>query len=260
MRSPSSSPEDHGVHTVSCTAGSTIEHPIIAAQLQIEVETQSGDDTLGYPDVVKVVKSNLQSLRKLKATSSIMRWLMQYTAIIDYIKIREQLRREGKAKRPFMRASNIVAARMGKGPAFARKVRWNTAYLFKHGRLPPMRTPKRSGGHSLLDNEAIKLEIRRFLASLGVGEITPLQLRKHVNNTIIPALLPQLPGLNLNEAISERTAQRWLNKLGYLRSSVKKGIYIDGHDRPDVVEYRKHFLDRMKELEKYVSFTLNSQI
>lgn len=34
-----------------------------------------------------------------------------------------------------------------------------------------------------------------------------------------------------------------------LPSSSKKGVYIDGHERQDVVDYRKLFLKKMKLLE-----------
>ena len=38
--------------------------------------------------------------------------------------------------------------------------------------------------------------------------------------------------------ISEITARRWLHLLGFRLSLRKQGIYIDGHERPDVVSYR----------------------
>jgi len=37
-----------------------------------------------------------------------------------------------------------------------------------------------------------------------------------------------------------------LKRLGLVYSKYKKGLYIDGHERPDVVEYRKIFLEEMK--------------
>jgi hypothetical protein len=46
---------------------------------------------------------------------------------------------------------------------------------------------------------------------------------------------------------STRTAIRWLNKLGFLHSKFTKGVYVDGHERDDVVEYRKKFLEDMEE-------------
>jgi hypothetical protein len=48
------------------------------------------------------------------------------------------------------------------------------------------------------------------------------------------------------DGISERTANRWLLRMGWVYGRNKKG-YCDGHERPDVVEYRnKVFCPRMK--------------
>ena len=32
----------------------------------------------------------------------------------------------------------------------------------------------------------------------------------------------------------------WLIKLGWWCIMLRKGVYMDGHERPDVVEYRKN--------------------
>ena len=51
---------------------------------------------------------------------------------------------------------------------------------------------------------------------------------------------------NAKTKISERTAQRWLAKLGWTYGRDKKG-YCDGHERVDVVDYRENiFCPRMK--------------
>jgi hypothetical protein len=47
---------------------------------------------------------------------------------------------------------------------------------------------------------------------------------------------------------SEKTARRWLKKLGFVYSRFTKGIYFDGHERSDVVEYRQKFLEDMMQL------------
>ena len=52
---------------------------------------------------------------------------------------------------------------------------------------------------------------------------------------------PNIPG-----SISVRMAQRWLHKLGFDPCSTRKGVYIDGHERSDVVEYRKLYLKRLE--------------
>lgn len=55
---------------------------------------------------------------------------------------------------------------------------------------------------------------------------------------------------NGKQWIRARTARRWLRKLGFSFSEVKKDVYVDGHERPDVVEYRNDFLQRWATLKK----------
>ena len=59
---------------------------------------------------------------------------------------------------------------------------------------------------------------------------------KWINNELLPshALLVNLP-----RTISMRTANRWLHKLGFIAKSHKKGLYVDGHEREDVVKSRE---------------------
>ena len=40
-----------------------------------------------------------------------------------------------------------------------------------------------------------------------------------------------------------QTAWRWFQKMDWCFGRKKKGMYIDGHEREDVVEYRKAFLE-----------------
>ena len=57
-----------------------------------------------------------------------------------------------------------------------------------------------------------------------------------VNDELLPScnLPPQYP-----RCISVATARRWLHHLGFSPRSHRKGVYIDGHEREDVVEHRK---------------------
>jgi hypothetical protein len=59
------------------------------------------------------------------------------------------------------------------------------------------------------------------------------------------------------KSISLRTAQRWLHKMGWRYGKKKNGMYVDGHERPDVVEYRDGFIVRWKEYEKRMSIYSN---
>ena len=93
------------------------------------------------------------------------------------------------------------------------------------------------------------LGVREYLAAAKLGEVTPLTFMRHVNRIILPAL--DIGGQNVT--ISESTAQRWLIQLGYKSCEVKKGLYIDGHERPDVVKSRATFLKKMSQLRWFVS-------
>lgn len=39
--------------------------------------------------------------------------------------------------------------------------------------------------------------------------------------------------------------RNWLNKMGFEFKQFKKGVYVDGHERPDVIAYRSKFLEQM---------------
>ena len=80
----------------------------------------------------------------------------------------------------------------------------------------------------------------------SLGTITPRELCRHINQVIIPAL-------DLSEkksSICKCTAINWLKKLGYMCRDVKKGVYHDGHECPDVIKAHKKFLDQMQQYER----------
>ena len=59
-------------------------------------------------------------------------------------------------------------------------------------------------------------------------------------------------GIETPIVIRSRTARRWLCKLGYEYKDVRKDVFVDGHERSDVVEDRKNFLTKMEELKSCV--------
>jgi hypothetical protein len=210
------------------------------------------DDHGEAPDIFEIVKSCLQDVKKLKSACSL-KVVTQLTAVLEYAKLRDQYQCHNKCKQPGLSASLAIARRMGKGRIgkkkgsyFARQIRRNEAYLLKHQHLPPTKAGAKHGQYTLLDNEAVLHGVRRYLAAQNLGTITPKLLCRHVNNAILPALdLTQK-----NASISERTAINWLKKLGYSCKDVKKGVYHDGHERPDVIEARKKYLEQIAQYER----------
>jgi hypothetical protein len=91
----------------------------------------------------------------------------------------------------------------------------------------------------LLDNECILHDVCVYLAAQALGTITPHMMSQQINDVILPAL--QIKG-----AISESTAQCWLRfKLGYQCKESKKGLYVDGHERPDVIKERNDCIEQI---------------
>ena len=70
---------------------------------------------------------------------------------------------------------------------------------------------------------------------------------EYANNHLLPSshLPPFFP-----RSISMRTAVRWLHHLGFKPRDHKKGVYIDGHEREDVIKHRQRYLKQMEDLRK----------
>ena len=81
----------------------------------------------------------------------------------------------------------------------------------------------------------------------GRPNMTAATFRSWVVSVLLPQVRlhhPQVPA-----DVSTRTTARWLHQLGFAPSSTKKGVYIDGHERSDVVDYRKIYLRKLEALE-----------
>lgn len=50
--------------------------------------------------------------------------------------------------------------------------------------------------------------------------------------------------------MKSKTARNWLHELGFEYKDVKKDVFVDGHERPDVIEDCKKFLSTMKNLSR----------
>ena len=87
------------------------------------------------------------------------------------------------------------------------------------------------------------MEYVRCNASVkGVPNMTAISFCEWVNKYLLPnsTLEPGYP-----RKISVPTARRWLHELGFQIITTRARIFIDGHERDDVVEQRKTFLRRM---------------
>lgn len=134
----------------------------------------------------------------------------------------------------------------GEGHHFARRIRALARHYQVFEQLPQEKRGGVRGARSLLYDGTIRNAARTWLLAQKAGDVTPRRFQYALNTEILPGL-----GVNLTKPLCERTARRWLIRFGFRLTLLKKGVYMDGHERPDVVEYRKTvFLPKMAEYEK----------
>jgi hypothetical protein len=194
------------------------------------------DDEVEPMGILSIIASLVKMAKKCKTPQAV-KSLMPLTALTHFIKLRARYKSNPNCHRPALAASLTAARCMGKGPYFARKIRKLEPYILRHHALPPSKTHAHNQLYCLLDNEGILQGVREYLAALKLGEVTPLLFMKHINSFILPSL-----GIHgIKSTISESTARRWLLKLGYRNREAKKGLYVDGHERPDVSSHEWSF-------------------
>jgi len=153
------------------------------------------------------------------------------------------------SKDTWTEASEVAAQTMGHGPTFAHKIRhWVIEFerqkmdytalpLTRHGRFDTRR----------LFDEDLSSKIQDFL----------LQLRKtkqyfKAEDIVEFIATPKMQAAMGTRAtsISKTTAHCWLKRMGWRYGKAANGMYIDGHERSDVVEYWTWFLEEYSRLER----------
>jgi len=146
---------------------------------------------------------------------------------------------------------------------------WTRQWM-KTRELPKSMQGHHSKVYSLLSDPTIAAELRAYIHS-NKWAMNPEKLAQFSQNTLIPSaaneylhqithkemllrlkqymeleLFPRIH-VKVGRGVSLNTARCWLWCEGFRYISHKKGLYFDGHDRPDVVSYRQdHFLPTMK--------------
>jgi hypothetical protein len=91
-------------------------------------------------------------------------------------------------------------------------------------------------------DELIPAEAEKYAHQI-VDKEMPAGLKKYLEVELFPRI-----HLKVGKGICLSTARRWLHREGFRYMKYSKGLYYDGHDRPDVLDYRqKHFLPAMQQ-------------
>ena len=91
-------------------------------------------------------------------------------------------------------------------------------------------------------SEKMRVYVRENAAPHGRPNLTASAFCQWVNNDLLPnsVLEPGYP-----RRVSVETARKWLHELGFEILQLSKGVFIDGHERSDIIESRVQFLRTM---------------
>ncbi len=163
-----------------------------------------------------------------------------------------------------IQASMQIANLLSKSETYARCLHEAAHHLCRTGELPESNQGKGGAHATLLNRPDIASGVRRFVngdipieeGGFGGRVSSLVSNSRFIKLTQMYQMWPHklcrylnmflMPSLQLEDSISEVTAVHWLTKLGFKLSRVQKGMYVDGHERPDVVEARWVFIDYME--------------
>ena len=144
-----------------------------------------------------------------------------------------------------------VSQSFNRGKYFSESlVTWERMWIRGEG-IPEGRAGCHTKLSSLFDDEEVQLFVKDFISSKR-EEITASLLAQAVTEfvgshemggsvqTSLELAETETDGFQQKpKSLKARAAENWLKKMGYSWRSGKKGVYIDGHEREDVVKYRQ---------------------
>jgi hypothetical protein len=184
-------------------------------------------------------------------------WLLRVDCLRDLLKMQHRNLTTGEAARrkDWVKYSEALARRVNRSTRWAAILRnWERDWFESRSPPPCPRRGRHIKRKSLFFDEGILLAVREYLnvarwhaSPKGICEVVAKELQEAnaaVDIMRIDAVLHN--SRTGRQSVSERTAKRWLARLGWVFGRNKKG-FCDGHERPDVIDYReKVFCPRMK--------------
>jgi len=136
-------------------------------------------------------------------------------------------------------------------------------YYRTNGSFPLEGRRGKRANRSYLDNEDVFAACRAWLLAQKVATVTPGAFRNAINTEIMPRILanaknPLFPknkktkkAIKAWKPLGRSAVYIWLHCFGFYKTEEKKGVYIDGYERKNVIKYRqKDFLSKMAELDR----------
>ena len=200
--------------------------------------------------------------------------LDNHLQVLEFLRLQRYGLQKPFWKRTRKAAAAMVAATGGRGERVRNRIMDNEKDWIKNRLIPLSQRGKSPMLHRLIDDEGTKLALREYIAGAGeriTGQslayvissywqtgILPFEEQSELKDPPLPytqEIEVQLAQLaeernNIQDTLSSRTAAKWLKELGYTYRDVRKGVYKDGHEREDLVQYRQQcFLPALEALK-----------
>jgi len=104
------------------------------------------------------------------------------------------------------------------------------------GKVPTENRGTHQKTASMIDDEDILAKCVDWLRGQKPSKRTPQHFQAYLVDTVLP-----LATGAISATVSESTARRWMLRVGYKYGAWSKDVYVDGHERPDVVVQRQTF-------------------
>lgn len=171
-----------------------------------------------WPEFDAVLKQHLKSMEK---------FLQKYTDVSNDGNPHSKNGAGGN----WTQAANETATFLHRGAWLSQNLQmWSKSYIKDQEKLP---THKYGKCVSHIENEALAVDIMLHLQSIR-KYIRAQDVVDYLSNPAIQSY----HGLSKNILLA--TMQRWMLKMGYRWREEEKGLYLDGHECEDVVEYHQN--------------------
>ena len=206
---------------------------------QNEIDIDNNDFNLKFQQLEYIILNNQ---KKLTAYD-----YLRYKSLHTYFKY---WKKDGLTK---IETSEKAAKEIyNKGIYKSRVIRKLGNYWIENGSLPISTHGCHQKTKSFIDDEDIINCSLTYIRANG-GKTAPQDYKIFLETKIFSQI-------TVNKSISIKTARIWLHKLGLTPQSRKKGIYFDGHEREDVIQYRQQFLKTIEEYEKLMPIFIGDEM
>jgi hypothetical protein len=117
--------------------------------------------------------------------------------------------------------------------------------FYQHREFKDSMQGKHPKHQSIILVPEVKDFFKSELRALHFQKRTPATFQTMLRERLLDEVSLEFPELEVPESVSFETARNWMHYLGYKPELKKKGFYVDGHERADVVQHRREYVARM---------------